>query len=332
VSQASDPAELSAAPQREAAVPAALRRAQAEFGRHLAAERGLSRHTVRAYLGDVRSLVEHAGAGGISEPGELDVAVLRSWLGRQRALGQARASLARRGAAARTFTAFLHARGWLARDPGPLLGMPRPHRTLPDVLRQDEMTAVLEAAMADARAQAATASGQPGLPAVALRDAAVMELLYATGIRVSELCGLDVNDVDHERRCIRVLGKGSKERTVPMGLPADRALDRWQQAGRPALVTGTSGHALFLGARGGRLDPRTARRVVHRRLGAVLGGPDTGPHGLRHTAATHLLEGGADLRSVQEILGHSSLATTQIYTHVSIERLRSSYQQAHPRA
>jgi len=260
------------------------------------------------------------------------VAVLRSWLGRQRALGQARASLARRGAAARTFTAFLHARGWLARDPGPLLGMPRPHRTLPDVLRQDEMTAVLEAAMADARAQAATASGQPGLPAVALRDAAVMELLYATGIRVSELCGLDVNDVDHERRCIRVLGKGSKERTVPMGLPADRALDRWQQAGRPALVTGTSGHALFLGARGGRLDPRTARRVVHRRLGAVLGGPDTGPHGLRHTAATHLLEGGADLRSVQEILGHSSLATTQIYTHVSIERLRSSYQQAHPRA
>jgi integrase/recombinase XerC len=352
VSPASDPAELSVAPQHDAEFPAAsqrevkhpaapqdggqlpagLRRAQAEFRRHLAAERGLSRHTVRAYLGDARSLLEHAASCGITEPGELDVAVLRSWLARQRALGQARASLARRGAAARTFTAFAHARGWLARDPGPLLGMPRPHRTLPDVLPQDEMTAVLEAAAGDARAQAAAAGGQPGPPAVALRDAAVMELLYATGIRVSELCGLDVGDVDHERRCVRVLGKGGRERTVPMGLPAGRALDRWQRAGRPVLVTTASGHALFLGVRGGRLDPRMARRVVHRSLAAVPGGPDTGPHGLRHTAATHLLEGGADLRSVQEILGHSSLATTQIYTHVSIERLRSSYRQAHPRA
>jgi integrase/recombinase XerC len=324
--------ELPAARRRDAELPAALQRAQAEFGRHLAAERGLSRHTVRAYLGDVRSLLEHALACGITEPSELDVAVLRSWLARQRALGQARASLARRGAAARTFTAFAHARGWLARDPGPLLGMPRPHRTLPDVLRQDEMAAVLEAAAGDARAQAAAVGGQPGPPALALRDTAVMELLYATGIRVSELCGLDVSDVDHERRCVRVLGKGGRERTVPMGLPADRALVRWRQVGRPVLVTGASGHALFLGARGGRLDPRTARRLVHRRLAAVEDGPDTGPHGLRHTAATHLLEGGADLRSVQEILGHSSLATTQIYTHVSIERLRSSYRQAHPRA
>ena len=350
MSPASDPAELPAAPQHDAEpraalqgdaeppvalqgdaqLPAALRRAQAEFRRHLAAERGLSRHTVRAYLGDVRSLLEHAAACGITEPGELDLAVLRSWLARQRALGQARASLARRGAAARTFTAFAHARGWLARDPGPLLGMPRPHRALPDVLRPDEMAAVLD--VGDARARAAAADKQPGPPAVALRDVAVIELLYATGIRVSELCGLDVSDVDRERRCIRVLGKGGRERTVPMGLPADRALDRWRQAGRPGLVTAASGHALFLGARGGRLDPRTARRVVHRSLAAVPGGPDTGPHGLRHTAATHLLEGGADLRSVQEILGHSSLATTQIYTHVSIERLRSSYRQAHPRA
>jgi integrase/recombinase XerC len=327
-----DDDEVLAASHRDAGLPAALQRVQAEFGRHLSAERGLSRHTVRAYLGDVRSLLEHAGACGITEPSELDVAVLRSWLARQRGLGQARASLARRGAAARTFTAFAHARGWLASDPGPLLGMPRPHRTLPGVLRQDEMAAVLEAAAGAARAQAAAADGPPGPPALALRDAAVMELLYATGIRVSELCGLDVSDVDHERRCVRVLGKGRRERTVPMGLPADRALIRWRQAGRPVLVTGASGHALFLGARGGRLDPRTARRLVHRRLAAVQGGPDTGPHGLRHTAATHLLEGGADLRSVQEILGHSSLATTQIYTHVSIERLRSSYRQAHPRA
>ncbi len=159
-----------------------------------------------------------------------------------------------------------------------------------------------------------------------------MELLYATGIRVSELCGLDVGDVDHGRRTVRVLGKGRKERTVPLGLPADRAVQRWSAAGRPVLVTPASQHALLLGARGRRLDPRTARRVVHTRLAAVPAVPDSGPHGLRHAAATHLLEGGADLRSVQEILGHASLASTQIYTHVSVERLAAAYRQAHPRA
>jgi integrase/recombinase XerC len=159
-----------------------------------------------------------------------------------------------------------------------------------------------------------------------------MELLYATGIRVSELCGLDLGDLDHDRRTVRVLGKGGKERTVPVGLPAERATDRWARDGRPLLVTAGSAAALFLGARGRRLDPRTARRVVHTRLAAVPAVPDTGPHGLRHAAATHLLEGGADLRSVQEILGHASLATTQIYTHVSVERLTSAFRQAHPRA
>jgi len=159
-----------------------------------------------------------------------------------------------------------------------------------------------------------------------------MELLYATGIRVSELCGLDLDDVDLGRRTIRVLGKGSKERVVPFGIPAGRAVDRWSSAGRPDLISVASGSALYLGARGGRLDPRTARRVVHTRIAAVWPVPDTGPHGLRHTAATHLLEGGADLRSVQEMLGHASLATTQIYTHVSIDRLVSAYRQAHPRA
>ena len=161
-----------------------------------------------------------------------------------------------------------------------------------------------------------------------------MELLYATGIRVSELCGLDLGDLDHERRTIRVLGKGGKERTVPVGLPAERATARWARDGRPVLLARPrrSAAALFLGARGRRMDPRTARRVVHARLAAVPAVPDTGPHGLRHAAATHLLEGGADLRSVQEILGHASLATTQIYTHVSVERLTSAFRQAHPRA
>jgi len=307
-----------------------LSQAHEEFARHLAAERGLSQHTVRAYLGDVRSLLEHAQLCGLTELAELDVGVLRSWLARQRASGQARATLARRGAAARTFTAFAHSRGWLARDPGPMLGTAKPHRTLPHVLAQQEMTAVLDAATSDARPVAGGDHAKAA--AVALRDVVIVEVLYATAIRVSELCGLDIDDVDHERRCVRVFGKGGRERTVPMGLPADHALQRWRKDGRPALVTANSGPALLLGARGGRLDPRTARRVVHQRLAAAEGVPDTGPHGLRHTAATHLLEGGADLRSVQEILGHSSLATTQIYTHVSIERLRSSYRQAHPRA
>ena len=159
-----------------------------------------------------------------------------------------------------------------------------------------------------------------------------MELLYATGIRVSELCGLDVDDLDEGRNTVRVLGKGGRERTVPVGLPAVRAVAAWKRAGRPSLARPGSGPALFLGARGRRLDPRTARRVVHARLAAVAGVPDSGPHGLRHAAATHLLEGGADLRSVQEILGHASLASTQIYTHVSVERLTAAYRQAHPRA
>jgi integrase/recombinase XerC len=300
----------------------------------------------------------------------LGVAHLRSWLAVQHGSGAARATLARRGAAARTFTAFAHRQGWLATDPGPQLGTLKTRRTLPHILRQDEMESVLadldaagrraeqvigtdpgsnsdySGAQADAQAgtqasaQAGTqASAQAGAQAderiaaaVALRDAAVLELFYATGIRVSELCGLDGGRLDQARRTVRVRGKGDKERTVPVGVPALRAVARWLAAGRPELATPASGPALFLGVRGGRLDPRTARRIVHERLresGAVR---DTGPHGLRHTAATHLLEGGADLRSVQEILGHSSPATTQIYTHVSIDRLKSSYRQAHPRA
>ncbi len=160
----------------------------------------------------------------------------------------------------------------------------------------------------------------------------MLELLYSTGMRVGELCGLDVDDVDRDRNTVRVLGKGRKERVVPFGLPALRALDAWCVRGRPLWLREGSGPALFLGVRGGRIDQGTVRRVVHARLAETENAPDMGPHGLRHSAATHLLEGGADLRSVQEMLGHASLATTQIYTHVSIERLRKVYRQAHPRA
>jgi integrase/recombinase XerC len=168
--------------------------------------------------------------------------------------------------------------------------------------------------------------------AVALRDRAILELLYATGMRVGELVALDQASIDVERRTVRVMGKGRKERTVPYGVPASRALDAWLATGRRELAAAGSRDALFVGVRGGRLDQRAARTIVHRRLRAVPSAPDIGPHGLRHSAATHLLEGGADLRSVQELLGHATLATTQIYTHVSIERLRATYEQAHPRA
>ncbi|MGD0608261.1 MAG: tyrosine recombinase XerC [Streptosporangiaceae bacterium] len=329
--------------------PPALAAALAGFERYLRAERSLSPHTVRAYIGDVTSLLEHACRHGVQTPDGLDLAQLRGWLAVQHESGAARATLARRGAAARTFTAFAHRCGWLAVDPGPRLGTLKTRRTLPHVLRQDEMRAVLEAAGRRAAAASLPAGSPPegraaeGSPpdavagqltatAVALRDAAVLELFYATGIRVSELCGLDAGSLDHGRRTVRVRGKGDKDRTVPVGLPALRAVTRWLTAGRPVLAAGSSGPALFLGVRGGRLDPRAARRIVHERLRETGTVRDTGPHGLRHTAATHLLEGGADLRSVQEILGHSSPATTQIYTHVSIERLKSSYRQAHPRA
>jgi integrase/recombinase XerC len=309
-----------------APLPARLGSALDAFRHHIEAERGLSRHTVRAYLSDVSMLLGHAASAGATAPAELGIAVLRAWLAEQHGSGQSRATLARRAAAARTFTAFACARGLMPSDPGPLLGMPRIPRRLPEVLRQDQVAEVL----------AAAAAGQPGTSAqgaaLALRDTAIVELLYATGIRVSELCGLDLGDLDEGRRTVRVLGKGNRERTVPAGIPAVRAVGAWARSGRPVLVTPASGPAVFLGARGGRLDPRTARRVVHACLAAVPGTPDSGPHGLRHAAATHLLEGGADLRSVQEILGHASLTSTQIYTHVSIERLHSAYAQAHPRA
>ena len=350
-------------------LPPAMAAALAAFERYLRSERSLSPHTVRAYAGDISSMLEHASRQGVDAPEGLGVTELRGWLAIQHESGAARATLARRGAAARSFTAFAYRRGWLATDPGSRLGTLKTRRALPHVLRQDEIAAVLagldkagrqaEAAIAAqpeqgqaevlAQDQAGSSAGpgwdaaqdQAGAPtgdqaateaAVALRDAAVLELFYATGIRVSELCGLDPVHLDHGRRTVRVRGKGDKERTVPVGVPALAAVDRWLAAGRPALATAASGSALFLGVRGGRLDPRTARRIVHERLREAGATRDTGPHGIRHSAATHLLEGGADLRSVQEILGHSSPATTQIYTHVSIERLKSSYRQAHPRA
>lgn len=317
-------------------------------------ERGLSEHTVRAYLADVVSLLGHlhgipaedaeaspgaVGPGeaspGDASPGEaspadasavafaeLDVATLRGWLATQRSAGISRTTLARRSASVRTFSAWAHRAGLLEGDPGARLVAPRAHRTLPGVLRAEQATDVL----------AGTASGAEQRDPLALRDHAIVELLYASGVRVGELCGLDMPNIDVPRRLLRVFGKGGKERFVPFGAPAERALDEWLTAGRPALVKASSPPAVFLGARGGRIDPRTVRRTVHESVGALPGTPDIGPHGLRHSAATHLLEGGADLRTVQELLGHATLATTQLYTHVTVERLKAIHDRTHPRS
>jgi integrase/recombinase XerC len=321
-----------------------MRSAVARFARHLDAERGRSSHTLRAYVADVTSLLAHAEQGGAAGPADLTLGVLRGWLAALRASGAARTSMARRAAAARTFTAWAHRDGLLPHDVGAGLASPRVGRPLPTVLRSDQAAALVAAPAGRTSPDGArrvrpqgpstaSATGAAADPTTALviRDVAVLELLYASGVRVAELCGLDVPDVDFARRVLRVMGKGRRERTVPFGLPAQRAIEGWLRDGRPVLAGPASGAALFVGARGRRLNPGTARAAVVA-WAEAQGLPHTSPHGLRHAAATHLLEGGADLRSVQEYLGHASLASTQIYTHVSPERLREVYTQAHPRA
>jgi integrase/recombinase XerC len=303
-------------------LPPELATAVLGFGRYLEAERGRSAHTVRAYLSDVGSLLAQAASEGVENLDGLELGTLRRWLGSQSESGMSRATLARRSATARAFTAWAVREELIAADPALRLRAPKREKSLPGVLHQQQMLRLV------AGAESAASEGAP----LALRDRAMVEVLYATGIRVGELAGMDIDDLDPDRRTLRVLGKGNKERTVPYGVPAALAVDDWLRRGRPALATGTSGPALFLGARGKRVDQRQVRSVVKEMLAGLGDTAATGPHALRHSAATHLLDGGADLRAVQEILGHSSLATTQIYTHVSVERLRQSYQQAHPRA
>src|SRR6478735_1664565 len=291
------------------------------YSRHLGAERGRSVHTRRAYLGDVRHLLAFAVDRGIGEIADLRIGDLRAWLGFQADAGAARATIARRAAAARTFLRWAEHTGRIPPDPSVRLVAPKRSSTLPGVLKQGEASELL--ALAATRAD----DDDP----IHVRDRAVLELLYATGIRVGELAALDIDDLDLGEGTVRVMGKGAKERIVPFGAPAGRAVQSWL-AVRSRLVGEQSGPALFLGRRGRRVDARQVRTVVHELLSHLPDAPDLGPHGLRHSAATHLLEGGADLRMVQEILGHASLATTQIYTHVSVDRLRRSYEQAHPRA
>ncbi len=314
-------------------LPSRMRTVVDEFADHLTHERGLSPHTVRAYRRDVESILRfavrtHGGGGSVDTASaagvleELSLADLRGWLSEQAAAGAARSSLARRTSVARSFISWAARHGIVASDEGTRLLAPRPRRTLPPVLAEEQAAGALAAAQSGARER----------DPVALRDRLIVEMLYATGIRVGELCALDLDSVDTHRRVLRVIGKGDKERVVPYGAPAQQALDEWLGHGRAELANERSGSALLLGVRGARLGQRAARTVVHEVLSAIPGAPDMGPHGLRHTAATHLLEGGADLRVVQELLGHASLNTTQLYTHVSVARLRAVHDRAHPRA
>lgn len=293
----------------------------AEFERHLTLEKRQSAHTVRAYLGDLTSLLTHVeGAGG--SLGTITLRDLRGWLAAQQARGAAPATLQRRSGSARVFFAWARREGLMGADPAAQLKSPKVPRRLPRTLTQREAEEFFGAAIS----RAAEEAGPGGV-----RDRAMLEVLYGSGLRVSELCALDLGDIDRSTRTVRALGKGNKQRTVPMGGPAVGAVDAWL-AVRGQWVQPASGNAIFLGRRGARIDPRVVRRVVHEALRAVPEAPDFGPHGLRHAMATHLLEGGADLRSVQEMLGHASVATTQIYTHVTSERLREAFRQAHPRA
>lgn len=298
-----------------------LSAASSSFTDDLERVRRLSPATVRAYRSDLRDLAAIIGDPELREITRDD---LRDWLWRASERGDARSTLARRTAAVRSFFSWALEEGYVAHDPAVRLVTPKRPKTLPSVATADGLNDLLR----DLAARAA--GGDPLL----LRDHAMLELLYGGALRVSELCGLALGDVDQERRTMRVWGKGSKERVVPYGRPAGEALAAYLVRARPALVV-RSPHTpsgLFLGARGGRINPRTVYAIVSRELGPVMGAETIGPHALRHSAATHLIDGGADLRAVQEMLGHASLGTTQIYTHVSSERLAAVYRLAHPRA
>ncbi len=309
----------------DAGVPAGLLRELGAWAEHLRWERNLSAHTRRAYAGDLDDLAGWLARRGVATWRDVDHRLLRAWLADQHRRGAERTTMARRATAARMFFRWAAARNLVPANPASALEAPRAARTLPPTLDRGVTAGLfthLEAAAADA--------ADPVAEALALRDLAMIEVLYSAGLRVAELCALTPDQIDRDRGLLHVVGKGDKERSTPLGRPAEQALDAWLAARGRVAKPGT--REVFVGARGAAIDPRVVRRVVHAALDAVPDAPDLGPHGLRHAMATHLLEGGADLRSVQEILGHASLATTQIYTHVTNERLRDAFRQAHPRA
>ncbi len=301
------------------------------FLRTVEFEYGYSQHTVKAYRGDLRSLAEFIEAEAPGDrPGDVDVSVidlelLRGWLWDRQQRGYAAGTISRGVATLKSFGSWLEQRRILPGSPASRLQTPKKAKPLPRVLSEQQLDRILD--RAERRAQ----GGDP----VAIRDRAILELLYATALRVSELCTLPLDGLELPNRTVRVTGKGNKQRVVPVGAPAARALHDYLERGRPGLLARAEGEdpgALFLGNQGGECSPSSVYRLVSRELEQEPGGGPRGPHTLRHSAATHLLNGGADLRVVQEMLGHASLGSTQVYTHVSTERLAQTYRRAHPRA
>lgn len=295
----------------ERRVGAQLKEAIEDFAEHQRVVRGRSSATVRGYCSDLRLLSD-----SVPDFASFTLTALRAWLARAVEEGKSRSTLARRTASLRAFSAWAAREGYLATDVAQRLVTPKVGKHLPTVMSPSAAGELMGNAVSTDEVHF-------------LRDSAMLEFLYATGVRVAELVGLDIGDVDLARRTARVTGKGNKQRVVPFGVAAAEALEAWLGSGRGQIAGDTE--AVFVGTRGGRIDARQVRRVVER-AAQVTGESGLTPHGLRHSAATHLLEGGADLRMVQELLGHSSLQTTQVYTHVSAQRLKDVYARSHPRA
>lgn len=295
------------------------------WGVYLRANLAGSEHTLRAYVSDLRSFTTYCQVDELSTENIRSVVTLRAiraWLASLVQQGKSRSTISRRTASIRSFTAWAYRRGYLDSDPGLLVTSARGDQKLPQVQTPSDTAELLS--------YAATRTREENSPA-AIRDWAILETIYATGIRVSEVCSLDTTSIDQQGMTLRVIGKGNKERVVPFTRACLSALQAWLSHGRPSLAIPEAGRALFVGDKGRRIDPRVIRAMIHR-MCAQAGVRDLAPHALRHTAATHILAGGADLRAVQEMLGHSSLQTTQRYTHVDAQRLSAIYKQAHPRA
>lgn len=295
------------------------------WGVYLRANLAVSEHTLRAYASDLRAFIVYCQVDELSTENIRSVVTLRAiraWLASLVQQGKSRSTISRRTASIRSFTAWAYRRGYLDSDPGLLVTSARGDQKLPQVQTPSDTAELLS--------YAATRAREENSPA-AIRDWAILETIYATGIRVSEVCSLDTTSIDQQGMTLRVIGKGNKERVVPFTRACLSALQAWLSHGRPSLAIPEAGRALFVGDKGRRIDPRVIRAMIHR-MCAQAGVRDLAPHALRHTAATHILAGGADLRAVQEMLGHSSLQTTQRYTHVDAQRLSAIYKQAHPRA
>ncbi|WP_449279738.1 tyrosine recombinase XerC [Leucobacter sp. GX0328] len=294
-------------------------------------EYGYSEHTQRAYERDLRSFAEHAQADGPVDVAACDLEVMRDWLWARQRAGRAASTIARGVATLKSFGSWLERDGLMPGNPASRLRAPKVPKSLPRVLGDEQVSRILQ------RVGERAATGDPEH----LRDHAVLEMLYAAALRVSELCELPLAGLDRRERTVRVFGKGGKERVVPIGAPAARAAEAYLEHGRAVLLEraaaagagpGAGSDRFFVSNRGTAFTTQMAYRVVSRELEGEPGSGPRGPHTLRHTTATHLLNGGADLRIVQEMLGHASLGSTQVYTHVSTERLAESYRRAHPRA